>query len=164
MNQSHGGCMFLLKSPLYDDVIEWKHFTRYWPFVQGIPWSPGNSPHKGQWHGALMFSLICAWINIWVNNHEAGGLRRHRALYDVIVMVWYIRAPLLPYWQGLNKNAPLQHIKATSQVCPCISWVDVYVLRRTCSGHHQGHVLRVVLATSNKGRRFADDISKGIFF
>ena len=45
-----------------------------------------NSPHKGQWRGALMFSLICAWINVWVNNGEAGDLRRHRAHYDVIVM------------------------------------------------------------------------------
>ena len=33
-----------------------------------------------------MFSLICAWINGWVNNREAGDLRRHRAHYDVIVM------------------------------------------------------------------------------
>ena len=38
-------------------------------------------PHKGQWRGALMFSLI--WINGWVNNREAGDLRRH---YDVNVM------------------------------------------------------------------------------
>ena len=47
----------------------------------------GESPHKGQSRGALMFSLICAWINGWVNNHEAGDLRRHRAHYDVTVMV-----------------------------------------------------------------------------
>ena len=33
-----------------------------------------------------MFSLICAWINGWVNNRKAGDLRRHRAHYDVIVM------------------------------------------------------------------------------
>ena len=45
-----------------------------------------NSPHKGQWSGALMFSEICAWINGWVNNREAGDLRRHRAHHDVIVM------------------------------------------------------------------------------
>ena len=32
--------------------------------------SPVNSPHKGQWRGALMFSLICARINGWVNNGE----------------------------------------------------------------------------------------------
>ena len=44
----------------------------------------------GQWRGALMFSLICAWINGWVNNREAGDLRRHRAHYDVTVMYGHI--------------------------------------------------------------------------
>ena len=48
---------------MYDDIIERKHFPRYWPFV-----------------------LICAGINAWVNNREAGDLRRHRAHYDVIIM------------------------------------------------------------------------------
>ena len=70
----------------HDDVIKWKHFPRYWPFVRGIHRSPVNSPHKGQWRGALVFSLICVWINGWVNNREAGDLRRYRAHYDVIVM------------------------------------------------------------------------------
>ena len=51
-----------------DGVIKWKHFPRNWPFVRGIHRSPVNSPHKGQWRGALMFSLICVWINGWVNN------------------------------------------------------------------------------------------------
>ena len=69
-----------------DDVIKWKHFPRYWPFVEEIQRSPVNSPHKGQRRGALMFSLICAWIHGWVNHCEAGDLRRHRAHYDVIVM------------------------------------------------------------------------------
>ena len=71
----------------HDDVIKWKHFPRYWPFVRGIHRSPLNSPHKGQWHGALMVSLICVWINDWVNNREAGDLRRYRAHYNVIVMI-----------------------------------------------------------------------------
>ena len=70
-----------------DGVIKWKHFPRYWPFVRGIHWSLVNSPHKGQLRGALMFSLICAWINGWVNNRDAGDLRRHRAHYDVIVKI-----------------------------------------------------------------------------
>ena len=69
-----------------DDVIKWKHFPHYWPFVRGIHRSPVNSPHKSQWRGALMFYLICAWIHAWVNNGEAGDLRRHRAHYDVVVM------------------------------------------------------------------------------
>ena len=50
---------------VHDDVIKWKHDRRYWPFVRGIHRSPVNSPHKSQWRGALMFSLICAWINAW---------------------------------------------------------------------------------------------------
>ena len=70
----------------HDDVIKWKHLPCYWPFVRGIHRSPVNSPHKGQWRGALMFSLICARINSWVNNREAGDLRHHRTHYDVIVM------------------------------------------------------------------------------
>ena len=61
-------------------------FPRYWPFVPEYHRSPVNSPHIGQWHGALMFSLICAWINSSVNNREAGDLRCHRAHYDVILM------------------------------------------------------------------------------
>ena len=70
----------------WHDVIKWKHFLRYWPFVQGIHWSPVNSPHKGQWCRALMFPFICAWINGWVNNGEAGDLRCHHTHYDIIVM------------------------------------------------------------------------------
>ena len=46
-----------------------------------------NSPHKGQWRGAVKFSLICVWINGWVNNREADELRPHRAHYDVIVVI-----------------------------------------------------------------------------
>ena len=53
--------------------------------------SPVNSPHKGQWRGALMFSLICFRINDWANNREAGDLRRNRAHYDVIVMLTNIQ-------------------------------------------------------------------------
>ena len=68
------------------DVIKWKHFPRHWRFVRGIYRWPVNSPHKGQWGGALMFSLICAWINGSVNNREAGDLRSHGAHYKVIVM------------------------------------------------------------------------------
>ena len=71
----------------HDDVSKWKHFLHYWPFAWGIHQSPVNSPHKGQWRGALMFSLIFAWINSWVNNREAGDLRRPLGHYDVSVMI-----------------------------------------------------------------------------
>ena len=58
--------------------------------------SPVNSTHKGQWCGALMYFLICVWINGWVNNREAGDLRRYRAHYDVTVMfstLWHQTMP-----------------------------------------------------------------------
>ena len=71
----------------HDVVIKWKHFLSYWPFVWGIHRPPVNSPHKGQWRGALMFSLICARINGGVNNRETSDLRRNRAHYDVTVML-----------------------------------------------------------------------------
>ena len=70
----------------HDNVIRWKHFPRCWPFVRANHRSPVNSPHKGKWRGALMFSLICSWIKGWVNIGEAGDLRRNRAHYDVTVM------------------------------------------------------------------------------
>ena len=54
----------------YDEVIKWKHFPHYKPFVWGIHRSPTNSPHKAQWRRALMFSLNCAWTNNWANNGE----------------------------------------------------------------------------------------------
>ena len=83
---------------IHDDVIKWKHFPRYWSFVRGIHRSPVNSPHKGQRHGAFMFSLICARINGWVNNGEAGDLRRIRPHYDVTVMQMKSINTVLRWW------------------------------------------------------------------
>ena len=68
----------------------WRHkketFSALLAICAGNHQSPVNSPHKGQLRGAMIFSLICPWINGWVNNGEAGDLRHHRAHYDVIVM------------------------------------------------------------------------------
>ena len=58
----------------HGDVIKWKH-----PSV--------DSPHKCQWRGALMFSLVCTWTNGWANNQDAGSFKHHRAYYKVTVMV-----------------------------------------------------------------------------
>ena len=82
--------IWMLSTQVHDGVIKWKHFPRYWPFVRGIHQSPVNSPHKGQWRGALILSLIFAWINSRVNNREAGDLRCHCAHYDVTIMFKWI--------------------------------------------------------------------------
>ena len=69
---------------LHDVVNKWKHLPRYWPFVRGIYRSPVNTPHKGQWRRALMFSLICAWIN---------GKQWWR---------WWFGTPSRPLWRHCN--------------------------------------------------------------
>ena len=68
----------------------WRYQMETFSALLGHLWGnssqpPVNSP-KGQWRGALMFSLICVWINGWVNKREAGDLRRYHAHYDVIVV------------------------------------------------------------------------------
>ena len=69
----------------------WRHqmetFSALLALCAGNSPVPVNSPHKGQWRGALMFSLIYAWINDWVNNRQAGDLRRYCCHYDVNVMI-----------------------------------------------------------------------------
>ena len=67
----------------------------------GHQWTPYT---KGQWRGALTFSLICAWINGWVNNHEAGNLRCHCAHYDVTVMTYPCQA------YGNELDVPVQQV------------------------------------------------------
>ena len=76
--------------------------------MRGIHRSPVNTPHKGQRRWAFLFSLICAWINVWVNNHEAGDLRRLSDHYDVTVMT--IRRIINNDWhQSPNKRVFLRH-------------------------------------------------------
>ena len=68
----------------------WRHqmetFSALLALCAGNSSVPVKSPHKGQWRGALLFCLICAWINDWVNNREAGDLRGHCGHYDVNVI------------------------------------------------------------------------------
>ena len=101
-----------LQSDIHDDVIKWKYFPRYWPFVREIHRSPVNFPHKGQWRRALMFTLICARKNGWVNNGVAGDLRRYLAHYDVIVM-WYVEFVAVPrhivYLCSNSHNFPINN-------------------------------------------------------
>ena len=109
---------------IHDDVIKWKPFPRYWTFMRIIRRSPVNSPHKGQWQGALMFSLIYVCINGWVNNREAGDLRRHRAHCEVSVMVSH---PLYPgdpvtVWSHSSPRGPIEiHIPSGTST---VYWIS----------------------------------------
>ena len=83
-----------------------EHFPRYWPFVRGIHRSMVNSPHKGQWRGALMFSLICVWINGWISNREAGHMRRYRAHYIFTVMCTWRHITLSHFTHIIGSQCP----------------------------------------------------------
>ena len=69
----------------HDDVIKWKHFPRYWPFVRGIHRSPVNSPHKGQWHGAFVFFDLR--LNKWLSKQYWG---------------WWFEKLSRPLWRHRN--------------------------------------------------------------
>ena len=74
------------KEKNYDDVIQWKHFPRYWQFCgefTGPRWIPRTKASDAE---RWCFLWSAPWINDWANNRESGDLRRHRANYDVIVM------------------------------------------------------------------------------
>ena len=82
--------------------------------MRGIPRSPVNSPHKGQWRGALMFSSICVWINGWVNNRKAGDLRRYRSHYDIIEILTNER---------VHTTSPSTIITLMSAACQLFPWL-----------------------------------------
>ena len=77
----------LLSSRTHDDVIKWKNFPCYWPFVRGIHRSPVNSPHKRQWRGALMFSLI--FLNKRLSKQSCG---------------WWLETVSRPLWRHCNEG------------------------------------------------------------
>ena len=114
----------------HDDSIKWKYFPRYWPFVRGIHRSPVNSLHKGQWCGALMFSLICVWINSWVNHHEASDLTWYHGHYDVIVMISfsYYQYSSIQYHKARVANQDI-YIWLTLLYCFVINQFQAYLSR-----------------------------------
>ena len=124
----------------HDEVIKWKHFQRYWPFVREIHRSPVNSPHKGQWRGILMFSLICAWTNGWVNNREGGDLRRHRAHYDAIAMYnkhkhnLYVLESIL--FSGLDKTK-------RGNIMTDVVWYTLLRWYRASYCRHRWHMINI---------------------
>ena len=95
-----------IKHP-HDDVIKWKHFPRYWPFVRGIQRSPVNSPHKGQWHGAF---------------HVFFDLRLNKRLSKQC-WGWWFETPSRPLWRHSCVGP------AGSHDCTSVEWSGPVDLR-----------------------------------
>ena len=74
------------------------HFFTWWrhqieTFSALLALCVGNSPVTGEFPSQRPVTgsfgvFFCVWINDWVNNREAGDLRRHHAHHDVTVMTW----------------------------------------------------------------------------
>ena len=118
---------------IHDDFIKWKHFPLYWPFVR----LPVNSPHKGQWRGALKFSLICA-LNKRLSKQSRGG--------------WF-EMPSHSLWRHCNDKWPLWqsiHLWSAWMIqdrCPHMSYTSH--IPATLCGHD--------LSTSTHFRKFNHD-------
>ena len=160
----------------------WRHqmetFSALLAICAGIHRSPVNSPHKGQRRGALRFSLICVWINGWVNNREAGDLRRYRAHYDVTVMfkelvnlmllLGYMWRPLETYgfykvFAYHNAIMFLQTIVMTSsRSCRPLSW------RHVLADHGHGVImfLQAIIAEddTNKDKKLSFEEFKAGYY
>ena len=110
--------IYCLAVPGYYRSQWWRHqletFSALLAICAGNSPVPGGFPHKGQWRAAL----ICVWINDWVNNREAGGLRRYRAHYDVTVMdhhyclyyntnVFHTQYSICQTWQNSLRILPI---------------------------------------------------------
>ena len=111
----------------HDDVIKWKHFPPYWPFVWGF-----HRPRvTGQRHVVLMLSLTCAWVN----NRETGDLRHHHVHYDVTVML-RIHLTISQHWfkwwlgteQATNHYLNQWQWGKWVKVYWCTVYVDVFMI------------------------------------
>ena len=127
---------------LHDDVIKWKHFPRYCPFVRGIHRSPVNSKHKGQWRGALMFSLICA-LNKRFGKQSRGwwfetslrSLWRHCNGMLWFVWGWWVAIIMRMGWiatidQPINLSSSSQNFNKywLFYILMICSWTGIYSL------------------------------------
>ena len=108
--------------PLYTEACDcastwWRHQME--TFSALMPFCEGNSPVTGQWRGALMFSLICAWTNGWVNHRDAGDLRRN---YDVTVMIWHHRHRIS--LKSEEFPPPFNSLRVASCIWSLRSWIN----------------------------------------
>ena len=134
---------FLIPQILHVTTSWWRHqmgtFSALLAICAGNSRSPVNSPHKGQWRRALMFSLICVWINNWVNNSEAGDLRPYRAHYDVTVMLALCPGSISFVSIHLSTATCVDYLKKRQEhtyIAQSISWLMMPWLL-VSPGHHQ---------------------------
>ena len=112
-----------------------------------------------KWKQALMFSLIYAWINDWVNSREAGDLRRQHGHYDVIVMGGHIscsHAQWMPViyhpefcycLKAPDIHTPMDFYHRYDEYANTKMWTYVSLVPEKCTSNYPCGVLKVILMT-----------------
>ena len=107
-----------------DSTTWWRHKMETFSALLVFCADNSHSPNKGQWRGALIHSLICAWTNSWANTEDAGDLRSHRAHHDATIM-----------WSH-NDNIAMADTRKCYKYVDFSFVVDVMVLIPTCLDQH----------------------------
>ena len=81
-----------------------------------------------------MFSVICAWINSWDNNRDAGELRRQRAHHDVIVMKLTTNCKFISHcYQGIIPQTFYELLWVDNWNLVKISFALIMILSSLCA-------------------------------
>ena len=119
--KKHNGCRQWSRT--HDDVIKWKHFPRYWPFVPVTGEFPSQRPVTRSFD--VFFDLRLN--KRWVNNRDAGDLRRHCAHYDVIVMSLHGSTP--PSDDSKHRLMYIFKNKSSYIVCKMLTIFSTFALK-----------------------------------
>ena len=129
-----GNCCYvflLFPTPATHMMTSWyRNISALLALCEGNSTATAEFPHKGQGRGALMFSLVCAWINSWVNNQEASDLRRHRGDYDVTVLKlhWYRIHAALSYLDRIQFDNYTAFGTSRKMFLCCVMIFIIYVI------------------------------------
>ena len=108
-----------------------------------------------------MFSLICARINDWVTNREAGDLTRRRAHYDVTVMVITLSTKQFAnLWEsGLHSSVSTGHHRYLKDKNAC-RWLIEFVMYIMGMMLHNDSMVYLPLLTLQWRHNGRDSLSK----
>ena len=109
-----------------DDIITWKYFLHYWPFVRRIHqrWIPLT---KGQRCKSWIFSLLSAWISCWVaidlRHHVTFTVMKMRTSFSFPKWVQFLYKPL----QLFSCPWTRRHLSLWPPLPPCLVhvWIEI---------------------------------------
>ena len=137
--------MCIIKKQSHDDVIKWKHFPRYWPFVRGIHRSPVNSPQRPVTRRFDVFFDLR--LNKRLNKQSWG---------------WWFETPSRPLWRqcdAVSASIPIFHavIMGMSEKCMYnFHHIRVDRLRVNRAKYRIGRILEFAVVALCLAMQFSD--------